>query len=351
MKQNKFKILVIIISSFVLITNTTPIFANIIEIEILGGGYKLKGPSEINFTPIISSTSDRSNFISFRDVSENSPSQTNNFLKIIDENGGNPFDVTVSAGEIKRHEPLLKTVISGSTTNQIKVSDTTGFYEGDTIQLLDPSQNTTIINQNGGSIFTINSIVDNNTLNLSDTLNIAPESGFSVNRIVDCDLSPRKCIGLNNFAITNYDGQAETIYQINGNESDLSTNSETDSYRNFGGNWTTGYGSTNRTLILNTTGDIINGEEIRFPSNSGVMPLTNVVTSIDSEDTVTLRDPFTIAPGAGINVKSNTSRTFTLANGTGAQPGEWNIFPSLQITIPAGQMPGSYETVLNLAIL
>lgn len=351
MKQNNFKKLVVIISSFVLITNATPIFANIIEIEILGGGYKLKGPSEINFSPIISSTSDRSNFISFREVSTNSPSQTNNFLKIIDENGGNPFDVTVSAGEIKRHEPLLRSTISGSTTNQIKVSDSTGFYEGDTIQILDPSQNITIVNQDNDPIFTINEIIDSNTISLSDTLNLAPESGFLVNRVVDCDLSPRKCIGLNNFAITNYDGQGEVFYQINGNDSDLSRNSETDSYRNFGGNWTTSTGSSGTTLVLTNTSDIIAGEEIRFPSNSGISPLTNTIIGSIDEESVTLRYPFTVAPGAGVNVRSNNSRTFTLANGTGAQPGEWNMFPSLQITIPAGQMPGSYETVLNLAIL
>lgn len=347
----KTKKLLAILSVLFLAAKSTPILASIIEIEILGGGYKLRGPSQISFTPVTTSTSDNSNFISFRNTNETEPNETNNFLKIIDENGGNPFDVTISAEEIKRHEPLITTTISGSTTDTIKVADTTGYYAGDNITIIDPNGGPELTNQTGGTVFTINQIIDINTIELVDTLNISPLAGFTFNRVVDCELNPRKCISLDNFSITNYDGYGDVKETINGNQNDLNTNSETDVYQTFNIEYETITGSNGNTLLLTNTGGFRVDETIKFPLESGVLPLTNTIISIEDENTITLRDAFTSAPGASIPVTLTTPRTFTLANGTGLQPGEWKIFPALQITIPAGQMPGSYETVLNLAIL
>jgi hypothetical protein len=339
MNKKTLKQIVLSISFIALISNATPLFAQLVELEILGGGYKIQGPSEIIFPTQTTSTSSSNNELSFSNIGASTPSQAdNNYLMIIDENGGNPFDVTITTTELKRNETLQTTTIAGSTTTDLKVSNTTSFISGDTIELPDfaPSE-----------IFMIDTVVDATTLTLESAMGSAPSTGEIVNRVVDCDITPKKCITLNNFYIKHGD----TIDTIYGTSTDFSTNSETTNYTPFTGHTTTTTGSTGTTLKVNDANEFFLNESITFPSDSGVVPLTNVITTISDANTAILQTPFTVAPAADIIVESNSIRTLTIGNGTGYSPGQWKIYPYLQDTISAGQLPGTYETTLNFTIV
>jgi hypothetical protein len=78
---------------FIVIIQTAS--AQMLELEITGGGYSLKGPSEIIFDRIENPASQSTNQINFRELPEN------NFLEIEDRNGKTPFTVTVSATNFK----------------------------------------------------------------------------------------------------------------------------------------------------------------------------------------------------------------------------------------------------------
>lgn len=340
MNKNKFKKLVSLISFVVLISNANTLFAQLVELEILGGGYKIQGPSQIIFPTLTTSTSSATNELSFSNIGDTTPEQAdNNYLMIIDENGGNPFDVTISATELKRSEALSTTTIAGSTATELKVNSTNGFISGDTVELP---------NFESGTLYIIDSVVDGNTLLLETGFPGAlPGADEEVNRIVDCDISPKKCIPLSSFHIKN----GITIDTIYGSQNDFTTNSETNSYVPFIGQTTTIADSSGVTLKVSDANVFFPNENISFPSDSGVSPLTNTISSISDANTLILETPFTSAPGENVIVESGDVRTLTLGNGTGASPGQWKIYPYLQDTLSAGQLPGTYETTLNFTIV
>lgn len=342
MKKTFLKKLALIISICVLALNSTPLFAQVVYLDILGGGYKIQGPSQINFPSVNSSISETNNSLSFNNLGETTPSEANhNYLKIIDENGGNPFDVTVSASEIKRSELLETNTITGSTTTTLRVDSTTGFYSGDTFAF------TTDLS----TIYTVTAITNPTTLEVSPNMPSPPTSGLTIRRVVDCQISPRKCIPLSNFTITNQNREATSVNTINGASSDFTLNTQTDEAIAFKGYGTTLAGSTGTTLKINSANNFLVGEVITFDSISGTTPATNTIVSIDDNETITLRNSMSVPPASGVIVQSVSARTLTLGNGTGLAPGEWNISPALGNVIPAGQMPGLYETTLNFTIL
>jgi hypothetical protein len=342
MKTAKFKKLVSVLGFLLLVGNATPLFAQLVELEILGGGYKLRGPSQIDFPSLSTTTSSRTSVVSFADIGDSTPSQADyNYLLIIDENGGNPFDVTVSTTELKRNETLQTTTIAGSVDNQLKVTSTAGLLSGDSLSISGyGSEN---------EYYQIESVSDETTVILTSNFipALPPDAGLTVNRVVRCDLAPKRCISLGNFAIKN-GGTVETVY---GNDSDFGLNAQTDDYASFRGAATTLAGSSGTNLYVDNAYSFSSGEEISFPLDSGVDPLTNTVDLIVDENTLLLTTPFVTAPAAGLRVESIDIRNLTLGNGNGASPGQWKIFPFLQNTIPAGQLPGTYEGVLNFTIV
>lgn len=341
MNKAKYKKIIVLISSILLIGNATPIFAQLVELEILGGGYKLRGPSQISFPTLSTTTSTRNNIVSFADIGENDPLQSeNNYLLIIDENGGNPFDVTVTTSELKRNETLQTTTIAGSADDQLKVENTSGFTGGDTIFI------DSFDGENDYHL--VQSVDDGTTLTLSESFSpSAPGAGLTVNRIVRCDVSPKRCISLANFAIRH----GETLETVYGGENDFSLNSQTDQYASFRGAATTLANSSGLNLYVDDAYQFSVGELISFPLDSGVLPPTNTVDMIIDENTLLLTDIFTSAPAAGIRVESLDIRSLSLGSGSGAAPGQWKIYPFLQNTIPAGQLPGTYEGILDFTIV
>lgn len=342
MEKANFKKLVTIVAFLLLAGNATPLFAQLVELEILGGGYKLRGPSEIAFPSLSTTTSDRTSVVSFANIGESTPSQSDyNYLLIIDENGGNPFDVTVTTTELKRDETLQTTTAAGSLDNQLKVTSTTGFFAGDSLSIVEYGDEE--------DYYQVESVNDETTLTLTTDFvpALPPDPGLTVNRIVRCDLSPKRCISLDNFAIRN----GNSFELVHGNAEDFELNSQTFEYTAFRGATTTLTGSSGVDLYVADAYQFNGGEEITFPLDSGVEPLTNFVDMVVDENTIMLLDPFISPPQENIRVESVEIRSLTLGNGTGASPGQWKIFPYLQNTIPAGQLPGTYEGVLNFTIV
>lgn len=342
MNKSYIKKFVFILSICTLMASGAPLFAQVVYLDILGGGYKIQGPSQINFPSVNSSISETNNSLSFSDLGDTTPGEADhNYLKIIDENGGNPFDVTVSASEIKRSELLEANTTSGSSNSTLRVDSSTGFYNGDTFAF------TTDLS----TIYTITSVSSATTLEVSPNFPSAPEPGLTIRRIVDCQISPRKCIPLSSFTIANQNRQTSPVITINGSSGDFTLNTQTDDSIAFKGRGVTLSGSSGTSLKINSANNFLVGEIITFESTSGVSPTSNTIVSIDDNETITLRNSMSVPPSSGVIVESSAARTLTLGNGTGLAPGEWNINPILGNTIPAGQMPGLYETTLNFTIL
>lgn len=341
MKKTTIKKIITITSFLLLLGNSTPLFAQLVEIEILGGGYKLRGPTEISFPEQTTTTSTRTNTVSFSDIGDTTPSQAdNNFLMVIDENGGNPFDVTVTTSELVRNEDLQTTTIVGSANAELKVSDTNGFLAGDTVTISDYAT--------PGDIYQVDTVVDINTLLLTAAFTLSPPAdGLTVSRMVNCDISPKKCITLNNFAIKN----GGTIDAVYGSSDDFQLNFQTDDYASFRGATTTLAGSINDTLYVSDAYQFNDGESITFPTDSGVDPSTVNIDYIQDENTIILNDTFITPPGADVTLQSSDIRNLSLGNGSGAAPGQWKIYPYLQNTLNAGQLPGTYEAILNFTIV
>lgn len=345
MKKLVIKKIILILGTIALIGNASPLFAMIVELQVLGGGYKLQGPDQINFSPISSSAYPSTQSKNLRDIAlETLPDGTTlRSMVIFDKNGSNPFDVIVSASEMKRDETLQTTTAAGSSGNNLIVASGTGFSAGDTIIITGYADNV---------IQTITS-VSGNTLTLQQEISGPINDGMEVNRIVDCNLTPKKCISLSSLSIKNNDNNGDAIIAIGGQAEDLSLNPQTNDYAPFKGETVTIDGSLDSTLKVNDSSTFQQGEAISFPADSNVMPKNNNIVAIGTEDnhTITLQYPFIIPPVTDITVQSSNSRTLTLASGTGAAPGEFEIHPSLQETVQAGQLPGLYKSTLNFTIV
>lgn len=74
--------------------NISSVLAVPVEIEVIGGGYHLRGPSEITFPSSSFSYQESESTVSIRDLS------AANYLEIVDENGGNEFNVSIFADNL-----------------------------------------------------------------------------------------------------------------------------------------------------------------------------------------------------------------------------------------------------------
>lgn len=327
----------------ILFINTTPIFAQILEVQIIGAGYKVLTPNQLNFPIINTSTEDTTTNIETRNIflQKDKSNQDRYGFQIIDENGGNPFDVLITTDEFKLSE-TTKT-IQGSNNKTLKVASAEIFEVGN--KLLIPS----IFNN---TEFTVNSITLPDTVEIveNEDLSIVPED-TDIIKIINCNDNQNKCISLDNFSIKNIDGLSPDFNTLNGNQNDLQLHSSTNSYVSFKGKAITTTGSINQTLNVDSTSNLFVGEEIIFPSDSGVNPLINKITEIVSPTSFKVETNFIVPPTTGIKLYSKNIRTLTLANSTGEEPGIFEIYPVLQLTVPAGQKNGLYQTTLNLTIL
>ncbi len=343
MKDKIIKNITTILGVCILFINTTPIFAQILEIQIIGAGYKVLTPTQLNFPIINTGTENTTTNIKTRNVFlEKDKSNQNRYgFQVIDENGGNPFDVLITTDEFKISE-TTKT-IQGSNNKILKVASTEFFEIGNKILIPSVFNNTE---------FTINTINHPDTIEIAENedLSIVPDN-TNIIKIINCNDSPKKCISLNNFSIKNSDGINPEFNTLNGNENDLQLHSSTDSFITFKGKAITTTGSINQILNVENTNNLFVGEEIIFPSDSGVNPLTNKITEISSPTSFKVETSFIDPPTDGIELYSKNIRTLTLANSTGEEPGIFEIYPVLQLVVPAGQKNGLYQTTLNLTIL
>jgi len=117
MKQGKLKTWLVMINLALFGLNFTPALAQVMEIEVMGGGYRLRGPDVIQFPGVTASLTE---VISDRDIralhaqNEELPASTSalDYLAIEDQNGGNMFDVTVTAENFL--EPSFGATIANS---------------------------------------------------------------------------------------------------------------------------------------------------------------------------------------------------------------------------------------------
>lgn len=204
------------------------VYSQTLELEVLGGGYKLKGPSSIAFNPVQSTFSGAlSSELQFKD------------LTIEDSDSGE--------------------IVSGNLT----ITDEMGG----------------IRSYNASKAATDAFLVQASATRFARRQ--VPGPGLA-----DCVLTPKECLPENNFLIKNIDN-------------DLVANNDI----------ITRYGIAADLVITGT----------------GI-------------DTTTFA---TLAPG----------QVRTLAIGRGTFPGEWQIFPTLKIIVPEGQIPGEYSSTLTFTII
>lgn len=352
-----FKKIILIISIIALVTNCTTLFAQTLEVEVLGGGYKLKGPAFINFGAASTSLYSSASVVNFRDLATTNPGETNNFLDIIDENGGNPFDVTVSGVELKKDVTLSTLTIAGSTNSTINAPTNTpvtilkvvyaiNFHKGDLVKVGD--DNTTL---------TVESVSTNdNTLTVSPQLSVIPDENKTVSRFVDCDFNPKECIAYNNFSIQNQDFGVvnPNVDIVNDLGATFTLNNTTNDFQPIGAESTVLDNNSTTTVINVTDASTFNdNEEITFVFGKNHLENATIASrDINaSPNTITLTTPLSIAPIANMLVHSATSRILTLGSGDGITPGEFKIYPTLRSITTQGQIPGSYTGSINITIV
>lgn len=94
-------LLIVTIGLFAL--NFTPALAQVMQVEVIGGGYRLRGPDVIQFPNATASFSSNQTTRDIRDLNPQNEADPINmtaydYIAIVDQNGGNPFQVAVSAG-------------------------------------------------------------------------------------------------------------------------------------------------------------------------------------------------------------------------------------------------------------
>jgi hypothetical protein len=120
MRKNTLNIWLIIISLGLFSLNFTPVFAQQMLVQIIGGGYRLDGPTIIDFPLATASVTEPT--VSERKIS--SIGDEIKYLHVIDENGGNTFEVQVTTST-----PFNNTDRTGTiplSNFQVKNNDDTG---------------------------------------------------------------------------------------------------------------------------------------------------------------------------------------------------------------------------------
>ncbi len=117
MQKNKRNIWLVIATLGLFSLNFTPVFAQQMLIQVVGGGYRFDGPSGIVFTPVQAQFSQVDSEVNIRTITgpggyTNPPNAgtEDGFISISDQNGGAEFQVEVSASG-----PLTKTTSPNET--------------------------------------------------------------------------------------------------------------------------------------------------------------------------------------------------------------------------------------------
>jgi hypothetical protein len=102
MRKNTLKTWLVAINILLFGLNFTPVLAQVLEIEVMGGGYRLRGPDLVTFPNVAASFEEQESVRDMRDLNtqdEEAPSSINplDYVLIEDQNGGNAFNVSVSA--------------------------------------------------------------------------------------------------------------------------------------------------------------------------------------------------------------------------------------------------------------
>lgn len=102
MRVSKLKNWLLIVNLIFFGLNFTPVMAQVMEVEVIGAGYRLRGPDVIQFTSLPASLAEQESIIDIRtldpqDEESLESAEANDYLAIEDQNGGNIFGVTVSA--------------------------------------------------------------------------------------------------------------------------------------------------------------------------------------------------------------------------------------------------------------
>ena len=105
MRKNNHKFWLIIATLSLFCLNCGIVFAQVMDIEVVGGGYRLKGPIIIGFPDVEASFDAQTTTRDIRDLDVQDETSLANaeardFILIEDQNGGNQFNVSVSAGEM-----------------------------------------------------------------------------------------------------------------------------------------------------------------------------------------------------------------------------------------------------------
>jgi len=106
MSNGKLKTWLVIINLLLFGLNFTPVMAQVMEIEVIGAGYRLRGPDVIQFTSLSASLTAQESTLDIRtldaqDEEALASTEALDYLAIEDQNGGNVFDVTVSATDLQ----------------------------------------------------------------------------------------------------------------------------------------------------------------------------------------------------------------------------------------------------------
>lgn len=130
--------------------NFTPVLAQQMLVQVVGGGYRFDGPSSITFNPVQAQFSAVDSEVSVREITTGytnppNPGTEDGFISVADQNGGAEFQVQISASG-----PLTKTAAPNETI------DLTNFQVKNlTTQINDAFDVQTIFGDDNG--FTLNS--------------------------------------------------------------------------------------------------------------------------------------------------------------------------------------------------
>lgn len=126
-QTNNISLLLITLGIFTL--NFTPVFAQEMVVQIIGGGYRFDGPATITFTPITAITDNTVNSdISIRSITSGGYREPpgggeDGFIAVEDQNGGSVFQVQVQANgplihttpELSYQIPLTNFLVKNTT--------------------------------------------------------------------------------------------------------------------------------------------------------------------------------------------------------------------------------------------
>jgi hypothetical protein len=135
MQKNTLNKLILFVTLGLFALNFSPVLAQTMEIEVIGGGYRLRGPDTITFNPVPASFTVTQSVKDIRalDIQNEediaTATQARDFISVEDRNGGNPFQVTIVASDFTP---------AGITAADIEVKNANGVGQFSVCELPNP---------------------------------------------------------------------------------------------------------------------------------------------------------------------------------------------------------------------